>query len=232
MAYAHIAHDNRIGDRVILANNVALAGHVEIGDRAFLGGYAGVHQFCRVGRLAMIGGLSKVVQDCLPFVITDGNPARARDLNVVGLRRAGLDAAELRTLKEAFHLLLRGGLALDAALERLGALDDRLVDEMIALRPGVEARLRPRGAGRRRPTPEPGRVRGRRDLVTGAVRRLFWVEAPSRRRHLQSQENTVAKRVVPLSRHQPRHPADGVDRPRDPRPARDPRPGRRQHGAC
>jgi UDP-N-acetylglucosamine acyltransferase len=132
MAYAHIAHDNRIGDRVILANNVALAGHVEIADGAFLGGYAGVHQFCRVGRLAMIGGLSKVVQDCLPFVITDGNPARARDLNVVGLRRAGLQAAELRTLKEAFHLLLRGNLPLDVALGRLGALDDRLVDEMVA----------------------------------------------------------------------------------------------------
>ncbi len=130
MAYAHIAHDNRIGNRVILANNVALAGHVEIADRAFLGGYAGVHQFCRVGRLAMIGGLSKVVQDCLPFVITDGNPARARDLNVVGLRRADFLAPQIRTLKEAFHLLVRGGLPLDDALEKLGALEDPLADEM------------------------------------------------------------------------------------------------------
>ena len=90
MAYVHVAHDNRIGDRVIMANNVMLAGHVEVGERAFLGGGSGVHQFCRVGRLAMVGGNAKVVQDCLPFVITDGHPARARGLNVVGLRRAGV----------------------------------------------------------------------------------------------------------------------------------------------
>lgn len=132
MAGVHIAHDNRVGDGAILANNVTLAGHVEIDDRAFLGGLVGVHQFCRVGRLAMIGGLSKVVQDCLPFVITDGNPARARGLNVVGLRRAGLDGVQLRALKEAYRLLLRAGLPLEAALERMAAVADPLVDEMIA----------------------------------------------------------------------------------------------------
>jgi UDP-N-acetylglucosamine acyltransferase len=132
MANAHVAHDNRLGDHVILANNVALAGHVEIADRAFLGGYAGAHQFCRIGRLAMIGGLSKVVQDCLPFVVTDGNPARACGLNVVGLRRAGVGATQLRTLKEAYRLLVRAGLPLEAALEGMAALDDPLVEEMIA----------------------------------------------------------------------------------------------------
>jgi len=132
MAGAHIAHDNRIGDGAILANNVTLAGHVEIADRAFLGGFAGVHQFCRVGRLAMIGGLSKAVQDCLPFVITDGNPARARGLNVVGLRRAGVEAAQLRALKEAYRLLLQAGLSLETALEAMGTLEEPLVDEMVA----------------------------------------------------------------------------------------------------
>lgn len=131
MAYAHIAHDDRIGDGVILANNVALAGHVDIANGAFLSGGVMVHQFCRVGRLAMLGGLSKVVQDCLPFVITDGNPARARGLNVVGLRRAGVKAARVRTLKEAYRLLVRSGLPLESALERLVALDDPLVDEMV-----------------------------------------------------------------------------------------------------
>ena len=130
MAYVHVAHDNRIGDRVIMANNVALAGHVEIGDRAFLGGLVGVHQFCRIGRLAMIGGASKVVQDCLPFVITDGRPARARGLNVVGLRRAGFTAAQLRALKEGYRLLLRSGLPLAEALERMAAVGEPLVDEM------------------------------------------------------------------------------------------------------
>ncbi len=132
MAYAHVAHDNRIGDRVILANNVMLAGHVELGDRAFLGGGAGVHQFCRVGRLAMVGGVAKVVQDCLPFVITDGHPARARGLNVIGLRRAGVGAPQLRTLREAYRLLARSGLHLEAALEKMACLQDPLVEEMIA----------------------------------------------------------------------------------------------------
>lgn len=132
MANVHIAHDGRIGDHVIMANNVALAGHVEVADRAFLSGGVGVHQFCRVGRLAMVAGHAKVVQDCLPFVISDGHPARARGLNVVGLRRAGVPASELRTLKEAYRLLLRSGLPLQAALERMALLQDPLVDEMIA----------------------------------------------------------------------------------------------------
>jgi len=132
MAYVHVAHDCRLGDRAILANNVMLAGHVEIGERAFLGGGSGVHQFCRVGRLAMVGGNAKVVQDCLPFVITDGHPARARALNAVGLRRAGLDAAQLHALREAFRLLARGGLRLEDALARLVALGEPLVDELAA----------------------------------------------------------------------------------------------------
>jgi UDP-N-acetylglucosamine acyltransferase len=132
MALVHVAHDNRIGDRAILANNVMLAGHVEVGERAFLGGGAGVHQFCRVGRLAMVGGNSKVVQDCLPFVITDGFPARATALNVVGLRRAGFGASQLKTLHQAYRLLVRSGLALERALDELAALGDPQVDELVA----------------------------------------------------------------------------------------------------
>ena len=132
MAYAHVAHDCRLGDGVILANNVMLAGHVEVGDRAFLGGGAAVHQFCRVGRLAMIGGVAKVVQDCLPFVITDGHPARARALNVVGLRRAGASASQLRALREAYRLLVRSGLHLEPALATMSRLQDPMVDELVA----------------------------------------------------------------------------------------------------
>jgi UDP-N-acetylglucosamine acyltransferase len=132
MAYVHVAHDCRVGDRVVMANNVMLAGHVEVGERALLGGGVGVHQFCRVGRLAMVGGVAKVVQDCLPFVITDGHPARARGLNVVGLRRAGVAAPNLRTLKEAYRLLVRSGLPLQAALQEMATLHDPLVEEMIA----------------------------------------------------------------------------------------------------
>jgi UDP-N-acetylglucosamine acyltransferase len=130
MAYVHIAHDCRLGDGVIMANNVLLAGHVAIGDRAVLSGAVVVHQFCRIGRLAMIGGISKIVQDCLPFVITDGHPGRARGLNVVGLRRAGVPTSQVRALKEAYRLLLRSSLPLEAALTRLAAIADPLVDEL------------------------------------------------------------------------------------------------------
>lgn len=150
MAYAHIAHDCRLGDQVILANNVALAGHVEIGDRAFLSGGVVVHQFSRIGRLAMIGGNSKVVQDCLPFVITDGAPARARGLNVVGLRRAGIAASRIRALKEAYRLLLRSTLPLEAGLSRMIELGDPLVDELVAF-----ARASKRGIARARRRHEP-----------------------------------------------------------------------------
>ena len=132
MAYAHVAHDDTLADGVILANCVGLAGHVSVGERAFLSGGVVVHQFCRIGRLAMIGGNSKIVQDCLPFVITDGFPGRARGLNVVGLRRAGFGSAQLRTLKAAYRLLLRSQLLLEDALARIAALEDPLADELVA----------------------------------------------------------------------------------------------------
>jgi UDP-N-acetylglucosamine acyltransferase len=138
MAYAHIAHDDTIGDRVIIANNVALAGHVKIQEGAFLSGGVVVHQFSRIGRLAMIGGNAKIVQDCLPFVITDGVPGRARGVNVVGLRRAGIGAAGVRALKEAYRLLLRAGLPREAALEKMAALEEPLVDQMIAFVRGTK----------------------------------------------------------------------------------------------
>jgi len=131
MANAHVAHNCILGDGVIIANNVALAGHVDIEDRAFISGGVVVHQFCRIGRIAMIGGNSKVVQDCLPFVITDGMPGRARGLNIVGLRRAGFGSSGLRNLKEAYGLLLRSGLSLEGALQRLEDLGDPLVAHLI-----------------------------------------------------------------------------------------------------
>ena len=67
MAGSHVAHDCKLGDNVILANNATLGGHVEIGDFAILGGLSGVHQFVRIGRHAMIGGLSGVENDVIPY---------------------------------------------------------------------------------------------------------------------------------------------------------------------
>jgi UDP-N-acetylglucosamine acyltransferase len=132
MAYSHVAHNCTIGDRVILANNVALAGHVEIAERAFLSGGVVVHQFCRIGRIAMVGGNAKIIKDCLPFVVTDGVPGRASGLNLVGLKRAGVAASDVRTLKEAYRLLLRSALPLAEALERIEALGHPLASELAA----------------------------------------------------------------------------------------------------
>jgi UDP-N-acetylglucosamine acyltransferase len=132
MANAHVAHNCTLGDNVIIANNVALAGHVDIQDRVFISGGVVVHQFCRIGRLAMIGGQSKIVQDCLPFVITDGVPGRAHGLNIVGLRRAGLKGVDLANLRQAYRLLLRSGLRLEEAIAGLENLVDPLVQDLIA----------------------------------------------------------------------------------------------------
>jgi UDP-N-acetylglucosamine acyltransferase len=121
MANCHIAHECTIGDLTIIANGALLAGHVSIGDRAFISGNVVIHQFARVGTLAMVGGLARISLDCLPYVITEGSPARARGLNVVGLRRAGLDADRIRTLKQAFRTLARPGRLLEDALAELNA---------------------------------------------------------------------------------------------------------------
>jgi UDP-N-acetylglucosamine acyltransferase len=105
MALAHVAHDCTVGNHVVMVNNSGISGESAVGDRAFLGGAVGVHQHCRVGRNAMVGMNSKLVQDALPFCITDGNPARARGLNLVGLRRAGFKSGEIAALKDAYRML-------------------------------------------------------------------------------------------------------------------------------
>ena len=126
LAYSHIAHDCVVGDDVIFSNNGTLAGHVEVGDHAVIGGLTAVHQFCRIGRFAITGGCSKIVQDVPPFMMVDGNPARARHINQVGLERAGIDRETVRAVKDAFRLLYRADLNTAQALERLRAeLGDR-----------------------------------------------------------------------------------------------------------
>jgi len=131
MAGAHVAHNCRLGDRVIIANNVALAGYVDVADASFISGGVVVHQFTRIGRLAMIGGNSKIVQDCLPFVITDGATGRASGLNIVGLWRAGWTSSSIQGLKKAYRILLRSSLSLENAVDLMKELKDTLVDELI-----------------------------------------------------------------------------------------------------
>lgn len=102
MTASHVAHDGRLGNRVILANAVLLGGHVHVGDRAFLGGGALVHQFCRIGEDVMIGGGARISQDVAPYCLATERNALI-GLNVVGLRRRGLARPVLRELKQAFR---------------------------------------------------------------------------------------------------------------------------------
>ncbi|HEY0337009.1 MAG TPA: acyl-ACP--UDP-N-acetylglucosamine O-acyltransferase, partial [Burkholderiales bacterium] len=95
MANCHVAHDCVLGNDVVIANGTLMGGFVAIADRAFISGAVTLHQFCRVGRLAMVGASARVNQDCLPFVVTDGVPARARGLNLVGLKRAAVEAVDI-----------------------------------------------------------------------------------------------------------------------------------------
>jgi len=107
MAYAHIAHDCRVGNGVIMANCVNLAGHVEIGDFATIGGVVPVHQFVRIGAYSMIGGGYRVSMDVPPFCLAGGYPLKVASLNLVGLRRRGFSGERLDNLEKAFHFLYR-----------------------------------------------------------------------------------------------------------------------------
>lgn len=117
MACSHVAHNGNVGDDVVLANGVLLAGHVEVGAGTFLGGSAGVHQFCRIGELCMISGLTRIRNDVPPFM-TAGPPGVVAP-NAVGLRRAGISPDERRQIRAAYHLLYRKGLPFREAIERL-----------------------------------------------------------------------------------------------------------------
>jgi UDP-N-acetylglucosamine acyltransferase len=123
MAYAHVAHNCVIEDQVVIANSVALAGHVYVESWARISGLVGVHQFVQIGRYAYIGGLSRIDRDVPPFTMVNGNPALVRGLNQVGLQRAGLadhrDGEDYRQLKQAYRLVYRSGESFTDALAKL-----------------------------------------------------------------------------------------------------------------
>ncbi|WP_158747233.1 acyl-ACP--UDP-N-acetylglucosamine O-acyltransferase [Acidisphaera sp. L21] len=134
MAVVHVAHDCELGNGVIIANNVVMGGHVEIGDGAVIGGAAALHQFVRIGRAAMVGGVSGVEADVIPFGSVIGNRARLAGLNVIGLRRRGVDKAGLHTIRAAFRTLFGSEGVFAQRLETVRAqyADQPLVMEMVA----------------------------------------------------------------------------------------------------
>ena len=120
MAQAHIAHDCRLGNRVIMGNGATLAGHVTVEDGANIGAYSGVHQFCRVGREAYIGGYSVIIKDALPFALTVGNrDARCYGPNFTGMKRRGYRRETIALIHRAFRLLLSSHLNTSQALKSI-----------------------------------------------------------------------------------------------------------------
>ena len=108
MCVAHVGHDCQLGDRVILANNVTLGGHVRIGDTVFVGGNSAVHQFVRIGRQAVVGGMTGVEADVIPYGACLGDRARLTGLNLIGLKRRGFERARIHALRAAFRALFSG----------------------------------------------------------------------------------------------------------------------------
>lgn len=123
MAYSHIAHDCRIGDNVIFANNATLAGHVTIGSFTTVGALSAVHQFCTVGEHAFIGGGSILTRDVLPYVKTVGSRGEGKiyGINTIGLERKGFPKETVEALKSAYRILFNSKLLLAEALSEAKA---------------------------------------------------------------------------------------------------------------
>jgi UDP-N-acetylglucosamine acyltransferase len=122
MAYVHLAHDCQVGNHTIFANNTQLAGHVQVGDWAILGGFTVVHQFCRLGAHSFTAMNSLLFADLPPFVMAQGQPAKARSMNFEGLRRRGFSPERIAAVKAIHKILYRQDLTLDIAQTRMADL--------------------------------------------------------------------------------------------------------------
>lgn len=133
MTGSHVGHDARLGNRVILANQVAIAGHCQIGDDVIIGGLSGIHQWVRIGRGAIIGAVTMVTNDVIPFGLVQGSRGELDGLNLVGLKRRGMARADIQALRAAYQELASGeGAFLDRA-RRLGeTATSPAVREMVA----------------------------------------------------------------------------------------------------
>lgn len=121
MTYVHVAHDCVIGDDVILANSIQMAGHVTVDDRAIISGLVPIHQFVRVGTYAFVGGGSRVNQDVPPYTKAVGNPVHLYGLNSVGLQRAGFAPEVKLALKKAYRLVFNSHLTVSQGIARARA---------------------------------------------------------------------------------------------------------------
>ena len=119
MAYSHVGHDCTIGDGAIIANSVALAGHILLEDHVHMSGLAAAHQFTRIGRLAFVSGLTGVAMDVPPYCTVAGPRAELAGLNTIGMQRAGMTEEQIGRVKQAYKILFRSNLGLAEALAQL-----------------------------------------------------------------------------------------------------------------
>jgi len=134
MTGAHVGHDAQIGNNVILANDAAIGGHCRIDDHVIIGGLAGIHQHVRIGRGAIVGALTMVRRDVIPYGHVQGAAGHLEGVNIVGLRRRGVDNARISELKSAYDDMVDFDGPLSEAIEMLGAkglADDSLVRDVI-----------------------------------------------------------------------------------------------------
>jgi UDP-N-acetylglucosamine acyltransferase len=119
MAYTHVAHDCTVGDQVIIANAVQIAGHVEIENTVIIGGLSAVHQFGKIGQHSMVGGGSMANSDVPPYCMTSGYPARFMGLNIVGLKRRNFSEDDINAIKDAYRIFYQSGLIFTKALDEV-----------------------------------------------------------------------------------------------------------------
>ena len=131
MTGAHVGHDAQLGNRVILANGVAIAGHCQIGDDVIIGGLSGIHQWVRIGQGAIIGAVTMVTNDVIPYGLVQGPRGELDGLNLVGLKRRGMDRAAITALRHAYEELAKGeGSFLERARRLADSTDSDAVREM------------------------------------------------------------------------------------------------------
>ncbi len=132
MAGCHVAHDVHIGNRVIVVNSSAVAGHCVIEDDVIIGGLSGIHQWVRIGRGAIIGAVSMVTNDVLPYGLVQGPRGELDGLNLVGLKRRGVDRGDITALRAALQMLRQGDGAFKDRAERLGdETESKYVKEIV-----------------------------------------------------------------------------------------------------
>ena len=132
MAGCHIAHDAIIGDRVIIVNSAAIAGHCILEDDVIVGGLSGIHQFVRIGRGAIVGAVTMVTNDVIPYGLVQAPRGALDGLNLVGLKRRGVARVDITALRAAFQMLAQGDGTFHNRVERLGAeTDSAYVQEIV-----------------------------------------------------------------------------------------------------